>query len=74
MKVKSIFTGKEYDPQKTVRIVNTLQLAAYIANDVELLDLFVSRDIKTGKHILVGVVDKEASYEAYQKWCNHELS
>ena len=71
--VRSNFTGKEYDPANTIKIINTLQLAAYIANDIELLDLFVSRDVKTGKHILVGVVDKVASHEAYIKWCNHEL-
>lgn len=71
--VKSHFTGKEYDPSTAVRIVNPLQLAAYLANNVELLDLYPSKDMNTGKHILVGVVDKEASYEVYKKWCNHEL-
>lgn len=71
--VKSIFTGKEYDPEKTYRIVNPLQIAAYMSNNVELLDLFVSKDYKTGKPILVGVFDKEASYESYKLWCERKL-
>ena len=49
------------------------QLAAYMANGVELLDIYISRDYKTDKPILVGIVDKEASYESYQLWCDHKL-
>ena len=49
------------------------QLAAYMSYGVELLDLYVSRDYKTNRPILVGVVDREQSYEAYKKWCDHEL-
>ena len=67
--VKSNFTGKHYDPNKSCKILNMQQLAFYMANNVELLDLFVSKDYKTKKPILVGVVDKASSYEAYQLWC-----
>ena len=49
------------------------QLAAYMDYGVELLDLYVSRDYKTNKPMLVGVVDREASKEAYDLWCKHEL-
>ena len=71
--IKSNFTGKLYDPNKSVRIINMQQLAAYMANGVELLDIYISRDYKTDKPILVGIVDKEASYESYQLWCDHKL-
>ena len=47
--VKSNFTGKQYEPNKSCKILNMQQLAFYMANDVELLDLFVSKDYKTKK-------------------------
>ena len=72
--VKSQITGKSYDPSLTCRIINMQQLAAYMANDVELLDLYISKDYKTNKSILVGVVDKEKSYESYKLWCEHKLN
>ena len=71
--VKSNFTGKMYDPNNAVRIVNMQQLAAYMANGVELLDIYISKDYKTNKPILVGIVDKEDSYESYKLWCDHKL-
>lgn len=70
--VKSSFTGKSYDPAKCCRIVNMLQLAFYLDNDVELLDLYVSKDYKTNKPMLVGIVSKENSYEAYNLWCTNK--
>ena len=70
--VKSNFTGKYYDTSKSCKILNMQQLAFYMANDVKLLDLFVSKDYKTKKPILVGVVDKEESYNAYQLWCDNK--
>lgn len=71
--VKSKFTGKSYDPDKSCRILNMAQLAFYMANEVVLLDLYVSKDYKTKKPILVGVVDKVDSYNAYQLWCDRKL-
>lgn len=70
--VKSNFTGKHYDPNKSCKILNMQQLAFYMSNDVELLDLFVSKDYKTKKPILVGVVDKAESYEIYKMWCDNK--
>ena len=71
--VKSIVTGKSYNPNDCVRIVNISQIAAYIENEVELLDIFPSKDTATGKRILVAVFNKDDSFEAYKAWCNHEL-
>ena len=70
--VKSNFTGKVYDPDKSCRIVNMAQLAFYMSMDVELLDFYVSKDYKTKKPMLVGVVDKSNSYQAYQLWCDQK--
>ena len=71
--VKSNFTGKTYDPNKAVRILNMHQAAAYMNYGVALIDLWSSKDTKTGKPILVFIFDREESKEAYDLWCNHEL-
>ena len=71
--VKSSVTGRMYDPNKSVRIINMQQLAAYMANGVTLLDIYISKDYKTERPILVGIVDKEESYESYKLWCDHRL-
>lgn len=70
--VKSNFTGKYYEPNKSCKILNMTQLAFYMANNVELLDLFVSKDYKTKKPILVGVVDRAGSYKAHRLWCDNK--
>lgn len=74
MLIKSDFTKKSYELDNSCRIINMSQLAAYMDYGVELLDLYVSRDYKTNKPMLVGVVDRKQSYEAYKKWCDHELN
>lgn len=71
--VKSNFTGKTYDPKKTIRILNAQQAAAYIKHGIVLLDLWLSKD-KEGKPILVFIFDKEESKEVYDLWCKHELN
>ena len=72
--VKSKFTGKTYDPGQSVRILNMQQVAAYMDYGVPLIDLYSSKDIKTGKPILVFIFDREESKEAYDLWCDHRLS
>lgn len=73
MKVKSAITGKTYEPKNVCRIINVTQLAAYMLAGVELLDIYPSRDRITNKPILVGVVDRKDSYEAYKLWCDYKL-
>ena len=73
MIIKSKFTGKEYNTKDVCRIVNTLQLASYLEYGITLLDIYTSRNYETGKPILVGIVDKKESYEAYKLWCEHKL-
>lgn len=71
--VISSATGKTYYLADAVRIVNVLQAALYLINNVELLDVYGSRDLKTNKPMVVFVFDRKLSFKAYQKWCNHEL-
>lgn len=72
--ITSDLTGIEYDPTVCVRIVNMKQLAAYMLHGVRLLDLYPSRDLKTNEPILVGIVSKRDSAEAYSKWLSYELN
>lgn len=71
--VKSNFTGKTYDPNKAVRILNMQQAAAYMNYGIDLIDLYSSKD-KNGKPILVFIFNREESKEAYDLWCNHALN
>lgn len=71
--VKSNFTGKQYNPNSSVRILNMQQAAAYLDYGITLLDLYTSKD-KNGKTILVFVFDREESKNAYDLWCKHELN
>lgn len=71
--IKSDTTGRMYCPSKCVRIVNTMQIAAYLKAGVELLDIYASQDFETNRPVIVAVFDRENSRPAYQSWCNHEL-
>ena len=72
-KIRSDFTGIEYDPSACVRIVNMRQLAAYMLHGVKLIDLYASRDFESGDPIMVGIVSKRDSADAYTKWLNYDL-
>lgn len=65
---KSDITGKEYDPNECVRLVNVRQLLFYMNHNVEILDIYPSKDLKTGEDILVFIVNKKATQEIYKKW------
>ena len=72
---RSSITGKKYDyfSKDNVRILNIDQAAAYLKNDVELIDIYVSNDKTSGKNILVFVFDRESSKPFFDLWCKHEL-
>lgn len=69
---RSKITGRKYDVFSCVRILNPLQAAAYIDNNAELLDVYISRD-NNDKRIMVFLFDREATTKLYEKWCNHDL-
>ena len=71
--VVSKITGKKYNAKDCVRILNIQQVAAYLDNEVELLDIYISKDRNTEKKILVYIFDRENSKQAYDLWCKREL-
>lgn len=71
--VESTVTGKTYAIQDIVRIVNQKQVALYLNNKVELLDVYPSIDTD-GKFLLVFIFDKKGSHDAYDLWCKRELT
>ena len=68
----STVTGKKYDVFKTVKILNILQAASYMDNEVFPVDIRVSQD-NDKRRCLVFYFDREESKDVYDKWCKHEL-
>lgn len=66
--VRSKTTGKVYCPSDAIRIVNIRQVAQYMRKNIEILDFYVSKDLKTEEDILVFLVNKKESQKAYQEW------
>ena len=59
------------DSVKSVKNTPTHQL--YIKYELTLLDIYLSKDYKTGETITVMVFSKEESKPYYEKWLRHEL-
>ena len=71
---KSRLTGKEYNTLEHCRILNLEQALRYLANGVELIDIYPSRDKENPeKHKCVFVFNRKDSAWAYDAWCRHEL-
>lgn len=68
MKIQSTVTGKCYDTDSCVYILNPLQIYKYIANDADLKDILCGFDNK-----LVYVFDRNDTKKIYDAWCKHEL-
>lgn len=64
----STLTGKRYDEKDSVRIVNTSQAAFYWYNNVKPLSIYPSKDLKTGKPILVFIFSISQTKDLYEKW------
>mgnify|MGYP007104057047 CR=1 FL=1 len=71
--VTSYTTGKSYSPSDVVRIINFRQAAAYLAHGAELLDIYPSKDFKTGEPLLVYIYNRKETTPLYDLWCKHEL-
>ena len=72
--IKSRITHKEYNAFETCRILNLQQAIRYLANHVELIDLYTSKDKDNpGVQKLVFVFDRKESKWAYDLWCKREL-
>ena len=68
MKVQSTITGKCYETDECVYIVNPLQVYKYLSNDLPPLDILPGEDNK-----LVFVYSRNNSKILYDKWCKREL-
>ena len=66
-------TGRLYSPADVVRIINYKQAAAYMAHGADLLDIYTSKDFKTGDPILVYIFNRKDTTRLYDMWCKHEL-
>ena len=68
LKIQSTVTGKCYETEECVFIVNPLQVYKYLINDAVPLDILAGEDNK-----IVYVYDKKTTYPLYDKWCKREL-
>lgn len=68
MKVESSLTGKCYETNECVFIVNPLQVYKYIVNDAFPIDIKAGEDNK-----LVYVYNRSDTRKLYDAWCKREL-
>ena len=61
-------TGITYIPADSIRILNIKQAGFYMENSATLLDVYPSKDFKTGDDIVVFVFDKKETFDLYRKW------
>ena len=61
-------TGITYVPSDSIRILNIKQAGFYMENSATLLDVYPSKDFKTGDDIVVFVFDKSETFNLYKKW------
>ena len=68
LKVQSTVTGKCYETDDCVFIVNQLQVYKYLANDSVPLDILAGEDNK-----IVYVYNRKNTRKLYDLWCKREL-
>ena len=68
LKVQSSVTGKCYDTDECVFIVNPLQVYKYLINDAAPLDILAGEDNK-----IVYVYNRKLTHDLYDRWCKREL-
>lgn len=71
--IRSQLTGKYYDVNDSIRIVNPLQAATYIHKGAMPLEIYTSKDFTNNRPVIVYLFSKSETKELYIKWCNHEL-
>ena len=68
LKVQSSVTGKCYETDECVFIVNPLQVYKYLINDAVPLDILAGEDNK-----IVYVYNRKLTHDLYDRWCKREL-
>lgn len=70
---RSAITGKKYDVfDGVITIINPLQAAYYVSQGVDILDVQLSTDRKTGKPILIYLFRREETKEVFDQWCRQK--
>lgn len=71
-RITSEVTGITYAIEDVVRILNTQQIIAYLKHGVKLLDIYPSIN-NNGVPVLVYIVSRADTKQAYDLWCKGEL-
>lgn len=67
--ITSNVTGRVYDIFSIIRILNTKQVAYYMSCGIELQDIEVSQDRKTGEPVLVFYFNRDDTKDIFESWC-----
>lgn len=65
-------TGKRYNVFDSIKILNIPQAIYYLRHNVPLQDLFISKDRKFDKDVMVFVFLREDTKPIFDMWCNGE--
>ena len=68
LKVQSMVTGKCYETDECVFIVNPLQVYKYLINGAVPLDIMAGEDNK-----IVYAYNRASTHKLYDAWCKREL-
>lgn len=68
LKIQSSVTGKMYNTENSVYILNRLQVWKYLMNNAILLDILPGENEK-----IVYVFDRKDTYNLYDLWCKRKL-
>lgn len=71
-KVIPSFISKPYVASDAIRILNTKQAAAYWANGVQPVDIYSSKNYKTGEPCIVYVFNRSEQLEVYDAWVKNK--
>lgn len=69
IEITSTLTGITYTMSDCVRILNPVQVSAYLRHGAKLIDLVIGNDNK-----LVFIFDKNSTAYLYELWLIHELN
>lgn len=65
--------SKIYNPEDTVRILDSNQASLYWIHGVAPVDMFPTRDRETNRAKICFVFKKSETKEVFDLWCKHEL-
>lgn len=57
-----------YDTGKSVRVVNPSQMQFYLENDALPKDIYITKNFKTNRDMVVMVFDRTETADLYKQW------